>query len=377
MAAYRRLGMAWAAWGIAGGLGLLLTAAVLRVEFGPRVGLWLVIDAAALVGILAMIRQALPDNRATADGPLLRALGPGNQLTILRGMLIAQLPGYLALAWPSGWAAWLPAVTYGVAQTADFFDGYLARRADRATRLGERLDIEFDGLGLMAATGLAVHYGQMPLIYFLTVGLARYFFLATGWYARRVGRNTHAIPPSTTRRGLAGAVMELGVVALWPIAPQPLMTVGAGLIGIPVLAGFARDTLIFIGLLDPLQPTYLAVRKRIVWFFSVALPVVVRLGLALVLGPELIERWGEGGLPPPAVVLASILLVMIVVGAAGRAAAAGLIVVIGFDQALAGVSTEGVAAWGLALAIYVFGTGAGSLWQPELILVQRRAGERR
>lgn len=374
-AAYRRLGHAWAGWGIAGGLGLLLTAAALRGEFGPRVGLWLLVNTAALVGILALIRQILPENRSSPDGPLLPALGAGNHVTVLRGVLIAQLPGYLLFPWPGGWAAWLPAVTFGTALAADFADGYFARRADRATRLGERLDIEFDGLGLLAATALAVHYGQLPVVYLLTVGIARYLFLGAGWLARRLGRATREIPPSTARRGLAGAVMELAAAALWPILPSAMMTLAAIIIGIPVLAGFGRDTLVSLGFVDPGEEAYWKGRQRVVWFFSTVVPVALRIAMVIVLGPLLAVHWAEG--PSPGVVLGSVLLSMIALGAAGRAAAAGLIVLIGLSLALGELSTEGLAAWGLAVAIYLAGTGAGSLWQPEMALVRRKAGERR
>ena len=38
---------------------------------------------------------------------------------------------------------------YTITDVADFFDGYVARRADHVTELGSVLDMEFDGLGTM------------------------------------------------------------------------------------------------------------------------------------------------------------------------------------------------------------------------------------
>lgn len=375
-AALQRLTRVWGVWLVAGLAGLGLGAAALSPQLGPRVALWLGVNLVALGGVMALVRSLLPSNRRSSNETLLPDLGPGNQLTILRGVLIAHLPGYLLFPWIAGWQAWLPAMVSGAAQVGDFLDGYFARRSDRATRLGERLDIEFDGLGLMAATGLAVHYGQLPAAYFLTVGIARYVYLAAGWATRRSGRTPRALTPSTARRGLAGVVMELGVAALWPIAPPSMITLAGILAGAPLLAGFARDIAVQVGWLDPGWPLYRRARDAVVWGVTILLPPFLRLGLAIVLGPLLAARWmASGGLFPPVPILAEILfLLMILLGLAGRAGAAGLLVVLGLDLATSGLSAEGVGAWGLAFAIYLAGTGPASIWSPELALVRQKAG---
>lgn len=375
--ALRRLRRAWWVWWLAGLGALAAGAALLSKELGLGLAGWFGVNLLALGGVMGFVWSLLGRHRRTTDGPVLAVLGPGNHLTILRGVLIAQLPGYLLFPWPGGWLAWLPALTYGTVQAADYLDGYLARRAHLTTPLGERLDIEFDGLGLMLATALAVHYGQLPAVYFFTVGIARYLFLAVGWWVQRTGRPTRPLPPSATRRGLAGVVMELGVAALWPIAPASMMTLAGVLVGVPVLVGFVRDTLVYVGALAPEAPRYRRLRDQAVRFASRIAPPFLRAALLLLLGPVLVARWAATDLRLIPLLLETLFLGMIVLGLAGRAGAAGMVVVFGLELAFGGVSPEGLAAWGLAVAIYLAGTGAGSLWQPELVLVTRRAGERR
>jgi CDP-diacylglycerol--glycerol-3-phosphate 3-phosphatidyltransferase len=212
-AAVRRLTRAWRWWCLASLAGLVAASALLWPAFGADLARWLIPDLVASAGILAFVRSRLPLNRRSPDGPLLGDLGAGNHWTISRGILIGQLPGYLFLPWPDGPQAWLPTLTFTIALVGDFVDGYLARRASAMTQLGEALDIEFDGTGLLAATALAAHYGQLPVVYLMTVGMARYCYLLAGWVAMRAGRRLRALPPSTTRRGLAGVTMELAAAA--------------------------------------------------------------------------------------------------------------------------------------------------------------------
>ena len=96
---------------------------------------------------------------------------------------LGLLAGFVFLPQPSGGLAWLPALLYTLAIMADYLDGYFARLTHHATVLGEILDIEFDALGILMATSLAVHYGQLPWWY-LPIGLSRYLFLFGIWWRR-------------------------------------------------------------------------------------------------------------------------------------------------------------------------------------------------
>jgi len=391
--ARRRLTRAWRWWCLAGAAGLAVGSILLYPAYGSNVARWLIPNLLALVAVLAFVRHHLPWNRQSENGPLLGNLGAGNHMTVLRGVLISQLPGYLVLPWPAGPQVWLPALTFTAVLIADYLDGYLARRADLVTRLGEALDIEFDGIGLLVATALAVHYGQLPVAYLLTVGSARYVYLLAGWTAERLGRPVYPLPSSTTRRALAGATMELGAAALWPIVPPVMMTLAGAIVGLPFLAGFVRDALVHLGFLDPASAAYAMARHRIVYLATFVLPPFLRLILLLLLGPPLILAAQSLGSPAeasnPAALLSSgavegvvlvfvtACLALVVLGFAGRTGAVGLFIVYGLSLAVLGVTPRGLAAWGCSFAIYLLGTGAGSLWQPEGALYLRRAGEHR
>ena len=148
---------------------------------------------------------------------LLPSLGWGNRLTLLRGVLVGGMLGFLFLPRPAGLAGLDPGHSVHACQTsADFFDGYVARVTDHATRLGEILDMSFDGLGVLVASVLAVQYGQAPAWYLL-VGAARYLFLAGEWLRRRLGRPIYPIPPSLNRRVFAGLQMGFLAAVLLPL----------------------------------------------------------------------------------------------------------------------------------------------------------------
>ena len=391
--AARQLVRQWRWWAAAGVAALAAAALALRPAFGSATLLWFVVNLPVLGGVLALVRRWLPRNRRSPDGLLLAEMGAGNQATILRGILLAQLPGYLLFPWPAGWQAWMPALTFSLSLTADYLDGYLARRADRVTALGEALDIEFDGLGLLAATALAVHYGQLPLVYFATVGCARYLYLAAGWLASRAGRRLAPLPPSAARRGLAGVTMEVAAAALWPILPAVMMTLAAAIVAVPFLAGFGRDAAIHLGFVDPASKGYQRLRRALVGLATVVLPPVLRAAILLLLGPlwvaaakafpETVATVAAAGLQAPGAFTAIVLLVGLVsliligLGFAGRTGAAAIVVVYGLGLSLVAVDPRSLAGWGCAFAIYIFGTGPASLWQPERSLYLGKAGERR
>jgi hypothetical protein len=244
----------------------------------------------------------------------------------------------------------------------------------------------------MAATGVAVHYGQLPVAYFLTVGCARYVYLFIGWTARRLGRSVHPLPPSATRRALAGVTMELASAALWPIVAPPMMAVAGVIVAAPFLAGFGRDTAVHLGWLEPTSPVYLRAREFLVRLATRVLPPILRVGLVILLGPPLISAALEfpqtvaivqaAGIEAAAAFTTAVILVSLVglasiaAGFAGRTGAVGIIVAYGLSLALVSLTARGLAAWGCAVAVYVFGTGYGSLWQPERAIYLRRAGER-
>lgn len=213
-------------------------------------GRWLFFACLAMLYPLAVLWRGLELNYRAGEGRLLSTLGAGNALTLLRGALVAALAGFLFVPRPEGWLVWVPAVLYTLADAADYFDGYLARRTRHATRLGENLDMSFDGWGVLAATLLALQWDQLPPWYLL-VAVARYLFVAGQWLRRRLGKPVYDLPPSSSRRTLAGLQMGFLAAALWPVFGPPVTYIAAALFGLPFLAGFGRDWLITSGAVRP------------------------------------------------------------------------------------------------------------------------------
>ncbi len=173
---------------------------LLRTAWLPQAGLqWAVLAALIALYLLIVLWRNLEQNYRPGEVILLARFGSGNWMTLLRGLLIAGLAGFLFLPRPPGWLAWLPAIMYTLAIAADSLDGYLARRSNYATRLGSILDISFDGLGVLAAAILLIQYGQVPTWYIL-VALARYLFLFGEWLLPRFGRPVQPLAPSGQRR---------------------------------------------------------------------------------------------------------------------------------------------------------------------------------
>lgn len=182
---------------------------------------------------------------AHATGPtdkIRQPLGPANLLTIARGLLYAIVAGFVVLP-PGTDLKWVPVVAYGVGVLFDKLDGTVARRFDRETGLGKRLDVAFDTFGLTAAGLLAVVWGKLPPWY-ISVALAKYVY-RTGLGLRQLrGQSVTEPPESFLRRLLAVSQMIFLTVALLPIAPTDMVWSVAPFVLLPFLLLFGRDYLV-------------------------------------------------------------------------------------------------------------------------------------
>lgn len=368
---------------------LLLDAALIMVAFGllrmKPAGLaqppgwalqWLLLASAVLLVEMAILRRHLDRNRACPEGTLHPTLGWGNGVTLARGVAYAFMAGFLFAPRPGGLWNWAPAFLYLIAFLADYLDGYLARATGRITELGEVLDIEFDGLGILIAVGLAVQYGQLPAI-FLLLAVARPLFVWGMAWRERKGLPNHPMTESSWRRLVAGLLMGFVAVVLWPIFTPPATYIAAGVFGIPVAVSFLRDWLVVSGRLRPASPAYRRWRRRLKAAVFGWTPLLLRLA----------------ALPAVVWVFASLfqrqtaesaLLLPIAVG--GMALAAALL---GIATRLAGIILTGLACFHLvthgqgaanwlllavAGLLVELGGGRFALWSPEEDWLQRRGG---
>lgn len=211
---------------------------------------WMYITGVVLVYEQWRIRVASRIQARQPEGKPLAYLGVANQMTLLRGLLICGLGGFLFSPRPEGWLSWMPGVLYSMAITVDLFDGYLARVREETSVFGKRLDQDFDALGTIIGALLAFQYGKVPLWY-VSVGLAYYLFHLGIWVRKMLGKPIHPLPSSTYRRIMASLQMVFIAVILFPIFSSPTTAIAAGIFMIPVMTGFLRDWLAVCGRIVP------------------------------------------------------------------------------------------------------------------------------
>lgn len=342
---------------------LLLRLGALNPDFSAR--RWLMISALTVAAVFWFLRRVLHQNHPPGQQELYADLGPANRLTIYRGLAYAWMAGFLLLPRPGGLLDWLPALLYIGASIADVFDGYLARKSGRVTRLGETLDMEFDGFGVLLGSALAVQYGQLPLI-FLLVAFARPLFVWGMLLRTRMGLPNHPMTDSDQRRIMAGLLMIFLSTVLWPIFEPPVTYVVGAVFGGAVTLSFMRDWLVTIGWLRPEHPAYTYWRARLKLMAFTWTPVILRIAVALLVSSLLAS---VTALPtsltwPIAVVAAAAGLTALVgIGArtsAGIVNAAAYLYFISGGQAWLGLTLLV-----LSSLLLILGSGNFTLWVPE------------
>ncbi|MDI6695526.1 MAG: CDP-alcohol phosphatidyltransferase family protein [Anaerolineales bacterium] len=359
-------------------LGFSLLAAcyaALRLGWEAKyAALWLILPSVAVVYQLTILLYNLPANVRLGETQPLPNLGWGNRLTLVRGFLAAGVMGFLLLPRPEGWLAWLPGILYTLSCAADFFDGYAARMTNHATRLGEVLDMSFDGIGVLAASLLAVQYGQAPAWYVL-VGLARYLFLGGLWLRKRLDKPIYELPPSLSRRIFAGLQMGFLAILLWPLFSPPGTHIAAALFGLPLLFGFGRDWLYVSGVLKQRQPRKRPGEALRNWALTALRGLILALNLSLLIAWS--GKLSNVSLPLIALgVLNGLAVALIVFGVLPRVAAGFALGFLGFYQMLSPLTASQIVLAVAYTIILYAGSGALSLWTPEDYLYRHRAGER-
>lgn len=143
-------------------------------------------------------------------------MGAGNQVTLVRGGLVALLAGLLG----EHGSPVTMAVAVAVASAAmmlDGVDGWLARRSGMESGFGARFDMETDAL-FVAVLALLVWQFDKAGPWVLLSGLMRYLFAAVVAIIPRLQR-----PVPSTNRGKTIAVLQMIalIVALAPVCGHP------------------------------------------------------------------------------------------------------------------------------------------------------------
>lgn len=210
---------------------------------------WLLISALLWGLVWQQSARRLQDNRVSASDALYPNLGWANRLTILRGFLIALCAGFLWQSFNHTLLFWLPAFLYSVAAILDRVDGYVARKTQQTSLMGNALDNVFDALGLLIAPLLALNFDKIHWAYLLVSAAYYAFHLALRWRSRK-GLANHALTPNLLRRTLAGFQMGYIAVVLWPPFDAQITRLAGFAFMLPILVGFIVDWCVVSGRVD-------------------------------------------------------------------------------------------------------------------------------
>jgi phosphatidylglycerophosphate synthase len=136
-------------------------------------------------------------------------IGPANQITMARGVLVMLLLSLIGM----GSAPQLQAVALAMISSAlDAVDGWAARRTRMSSAYGARFDMETDALQILALSALAWQFGKAGAWIFAS-GLMRYAFVGASMLLPWL---RHPLPASN-RRKIVAVVQTVSLV--FAIAP--------------------------------------------------------------------------------------------------------------------------------------------------------------
>jgi CDP-diacylglycerol--glycerol-3-phosphate 3-phosphatidyltransferase len=355
--------------GLLGALALLCAAApVAALQGMAYAGLWLLQSLAlwALCWQQAWQRRAL--NRPDAQAPLHASLGLANQLSLLRGLLIAATGGLVLQLPDSAALIWAAAACYSVAAILDRVDGFVARRTRHTSLLGAELDTVYDALGLVIAPVLAVLLEKIHASYLL-VSAAYYLFVLARARRERLGLPVYPLLPSTLRRTLAGFQMGYVAVVLWPPFQAELTRVAGVAFMLPLLIGFVVDYLVVSGRIDASRE---AAFEALAAFSARWLQPLLRLLLGLLLLAQSLAAAPAFGLPLQA--LSALAALLILSGSGARLGALLLLVLWALWPPVPLATPLFLSLLACTVAVLLLGSGRFSLWQGDDHWVRRHDG---
>ena len=181
-------------------------------------------------------------------------LGWATGVTLFRSWLIALVAGHLFLPPVSGAGSLTLGLLYTAAALLDGVDGRVARRRGAVTRLGARLDVAADALGLLVVPLVAVRAGRLPpwyLLLALAYPLFRTALRLRGWRGRPVF--PQRLRPDPRARFFAGVQMTVVATSFYPVVPLLLLWPAASVAMLPTLALFVREWRIVTGAVAPAE----------------------------------------------------------------------------------------------------------------------------
>lgn len=265
-------------------------------------------------------------NRPQQNAPLFNDLGWANQLTIMRGGLIALTGGFLIQPVSSGLTAWMPGILYGIAAALDRIDGFVARRTQRTSLLGSELDTVFDALGLLIAPVLAIQLGKLAWSFF-AVSAAYYLFIFGLYWRQKNSLPVFPLLPSQLRRAFAGFQMGFVALILLPAFSSEITKLLGIAFMLPILIGFLIDWLVVSGCIDGTKPQTIKYFSRINHISQTLLQPGLRLIVAILLLGIAHHTFHQN---PLITILVGVLALLVISGTGARTTALVLLLGAGF-----------------------------------------------
>jgi len=232
-----------------------MTAATRKRELLGSVAIWFAATAVVLPLVAGALRSALDLSQAFVVKTLLvffggsllflplllqghphPRFGAANQVTLLRGMLVALLAGFLAESVTPA-AAWVIVGTGVLALVMDGFDGRLARRSGMTSTFGARFDMETDAAFVLLCSVLAWQLDKAGLWVVLS-GLWRYLFVGAGYVLPWMRAE---LPPSRRRQTVCVIQIAVMLAVLLPFVNSPWSDLLAGITLVLLTLSFAVD----------------------------------------------------------------------------------------------------------------------------------------
>lgn len=187
-----------------------------------------------LVGLAYGAVMAVAITRGLARSGALR-LGPANWVTLARASLIGVIAGLIADSFAEEVS--IP-MLIGLCTTAlvlDAVDGQVARRTGSVSDLGARFDMEADAFLIFV---LSIYVSGVLGWWVLTIGVARYLFVAFAWVKPWLRRPL----PHRRWRKVAAAIQGIVLTAAASIVLPERVSTFLVLVSLVVLAeSFMRD----------------------------------------------------------------------------------------------------------------------------------------
>jgi phosphatidylglycerophosphate synthase len=147
-----------------------LLLCLLAVTVGLTAAGWVVGLSCGVVTVAALRRGLM---LAGAHAP-----GPADQVTLLRAILVGGVASLAADPVRSAASGAVLVTVSAIALVLDGLDGWVARRTGTSSAVGARFDMEVDAFLILV---LCVYVAPVNGWWVLTLGLARYAFVAAGW----------------------------------------------------------------------------------------------------------------------------------------------------------------------------------------------------